>query len=414
MAQRTSGRRFGGGRLLPTATVDDAYEDDFDETIPRDVADDDAYISVDGQPPLISGKQPTVRVGPERRRQGKRKQPGEGARSGGGRAIRTTVIWGAVLALMLTVMVGLITRTALTLSISPLHASGSAVSASVIRVNSAVGAVVGQPPAVTAQTAFLFDPNTGAVYYAKGADTELPMASCTKVMTLLLAVERGNLNQMVTVGADAHALVNPDSSYMGLDVGEKISLRDLLYGLVMPSGNDAAVAIADAIGGNQAAFVALMNQRAQQLGLTHTHYANPHGLDAPGHYTTARDLAVLSAYALRNPIIEQVVSTYSYVIPQTATHKAYHLVTGNDLLPFARAPYPGAIGVKPGFTGNAGYCMAFAADRRGHLLVAAVLGDPSWQVRIVDMRTLLDWGYQQFGLPHAPSPTPGVDPSGNS
>jgi D-alanyl-D-alanine carboxypeptidase (penicillin-binding protein 5/6) len=218
---------------------------------------------------------------------------------------------------------------------------------------------------------------------------------------------------MVTVGADAHALVNSNSSYMGLDVGEKINLRDLLYGLVLPSGNDAAVAIADAIGGNVPNFVAMMNRRAQQLGLTRTHYANPHGLDAPGHYTTAHDLAVLSAFALRNPTIKQVVSSYSYDIPQTATHKAYHLVTGNDLLPFARAPYPGAIGVKPGFTGNAGYTMAFAADRRSHLLVGAVLNDPSWQVRIVDMRTLLDWGYQQFGLPAAPSPTSGENPSPN-
>ena len=414
MAQRTPGRRFGGGRLLPTATVDDQYEDDFDETIPSDSADGDDYLSVDGQPPLISGKQPAVHIGAQPKRQGKQKKPGTLQPPGSGRAIRTTLAWGGVLALLLAVMVGLISHTALTLTISPLHASGVAVSSNAIRVDSAVGAVVGQPPAVTAQTAFLFDPDTGAVYYAKGANVELPMASCTKVMTLLLAVERGNLNQMVTVGADAHALVNPDSSYMGLDVGEKISLRDLLYGLVLPSGNDAAVAIADAIGGNVPAFVAMMNQRAQQLGLTHTHYANPHGLDAPGHYTTARDLAVLSAYALRNPIIEQVVSTYSYNIPKTTTHKAYHLVTGNDLLPYARAPYPGAIGVKPGFTGNAGYCMSFAADRRGHLLVAAVLDDPSWQVRIVDMRTLLDWGYQQFGLPAAPSPTPGSDPSVNT
>ena len=416
MAQRTPGRRFGGERLLPTATVDDQYDDDYDEDDEDDEDDGeaDAYISVDGQPPLISAKQAAVRVGAQPRRQGQRQQPGANPAPGSRRAIGTTLAWGGMLAALLALMVGLIAHTALTLPLSPLHANAGAVSGSVIRVDSGVGAVVGQPPTVTAQTAFLFDPDTGAVYYAKGANTELPMASCTKVMTLLLAVERGNLNQMVTVGADAHALVNPNSSYMGLDVGEKISLRDLLYGLVLPSGNDAAVAIADAIGGNQAAFVNLMNQRAQQLGLTHTHYANPHGLDAPGHYTTARDLAVLSAYALRNPIIEQVVSTYSYDIPKTATHKAYHLVTGNDLLPFARAPYPGAIGVKPGFTGNAGYCMSFAADRRGHLLVAAVLDDPSWQVRIVDMRTLLDWGYQQFGLPAAPSPTPGSDPSVNA
>ena len=275
------------------------------------------------------------------------------------------------------------------------------------------GITVGKAPVVTAKAAFVFDADTGLVYYSKDANDELPQASCTKVMTLLLAVERGNLDQMVTVGADAHALVNPDSSYMGLDVGEKLTLRDLLYGLVMPSGNDAAVAIADAIGGNVPNFVAMMNQRAQQLGLTRTHFVNPHGLDAPGHYTSARDLAVLSAYALRNPTIVKVVSTLDYVIPKTATHKAYHLHTGNDLLAGARSPYPGAIGVKPGFTGNAGFTMAFAAIRHGHLIVGAVLDDPSWQVRIVDMRLLLDWGFEQEGIPPAPPAIPWSYPSPN-
>ena len=277
----------------------------------------------------------------------------------------------------------------------------------------AISLTLGQPPAVQATAAFVYDPNLGFVYYSKNADQEMPMASCTKIMTALLAVERGNLDQMVTVGADAHALVNPDSSYMGLDVGEKLTLRDLLYGLVMPSGNDAAVAIADAIGGNVPNFVAMMNARAQQLGLTRTHFVTPHGLDAPGHYTTARDLAVLSAYALRNPTIVKVVSTLDYIIPKTATHKAYHLHTGNDLLAGARAPYPGALGVKPGFTGNAGFCMSFAANRHGHLIVGAVLDDPSWQVRIVDMHLLLDWGFEQEGVPPALPAAPWSYPSPN-
>ena len=273
------------------------------------------------------------------------------------------------------------------------------------------GYTVGQPPTVFAQAAFVYDPQSGFIYYSKNANEELPQASCTKVMTLLLAVERGNLDEMVTAGADAHALVNPDSSYMGLDVGEKLTLRDLLYGLVLPSGNDAAIAIADAISGSVPAFVALMNQRAQQLGLTHTHFVTPHGLDAPGHYTTARDLAVLSAYALRNPIIVKVTSTLDYKIPQTATHKAYDLHTGNDLLAGARAPYPGAIGVKPGFTGNAGFCMSFAAIRHGRLIVAAVLDDPSWRIRITDMHNLLDWGFEQEGIPPAPAVAPWSYPS---
>ena len=265
-------------------------------------------------------------------------------------------------------------------------------------------------PKVTARAAYVFDVDTNTVLYSKEADVQLPMASCTKVMTALLAVEHGNLDQMITVGADAHALVGPDSSYMGLDTGEKLTLRDLLYGLVMPSGNDAAVAIADAIGGTEAKFVAMMNARAAQLGLTHTHFANPHGLDAPGHHTSARDLAVLSAVAMKNPTLVTIMSATKYVIPKTATHKAYKLFTGNDLLAGAGSPYPGAIGVKPGYTGPAGFCQAFAAIRHAHLIVGAVLADPSWQVRRVDMRRLLDWGFEQEGLPAAPPPVSGSTP----
>lgn len=265
-------------------------------------------------------------------------------------------------------------------------------------------------PYVAAVAAYLFDVNTGTVLYSKDADEELPMASCTKIMTALLAVEHGKLDQVITVGADAHALVRPDSSYMGLDTGEKLTLQELLYGLIMPSGNDAAVAIADGIGGTEARFVAMMNERATQLGLKHTHFANPHGLDAPKHYTTARDLAVLAAAAMKNPTLVKIMSAYRFEIPKTATHKAYKLTTGNDLLAGAGSPYPGAVGVKPGFTGPAGFCQAFAAIRHGHLLVGTVLHDPSWQVRRVDMRALLDWGFEQEGLPPAPPPVAGSTP----
>jgi serine-type D-Ala-D-Ala carboxypeptidase (penicillin-binding protein 5/6) len=265
-------------------------------------------------------------------------------------------------------------------------------------------------PKVVATAAYVFDADTGAVLYSKDADAELPMASCTKIMTALLAVEHGNLDQTITAGADAHALVRAESSYMGLDTGEKLTLRDMLYGLVMPSGNDAAVAIADAIGGTEAKFVAMMNARAAQMGLTHTHFANPHGLDATGHHTSARDLAVLAAVAMKNPTLVTIMSAYRYDIPKTATHKAYRLTTGNDLLAGAGSPYPGAIGVKPGYTGPAGFCQAFAAIRHSHLIVGTVLNDPSWQVRRVDMRLLLDWGFEQEGLPAAPPPTPGSTP----
>lgn len=316
------------------------------------------------------------------------------------RLSKYTVSWAIFLVVSLVALVSSLGRMSLA------GPSGGKHGSSPQSLDGAAGFSSGLPPSVTAPAAFVYDADTGFVYYAKNADQEMQMASCTKVMTLLLAVERGNLNQMVTIGPDAAALVRSDSSYMGLSAGEKVTLHDLLYGLVLPSGNDAAVAIADAIGGNVPNFVAMMNARAKQLGLTHTHYMNPHGLGEPNHYTTARDLAVLSGVAMHNPTIVQVTSVAHYDIPQTSTHKAYHLETGNDLLAYARSPYPGAIGVKPGFTGDAGYCQSFAAVRHGHMIVGAVLDEPSWQIRIVDMRNLLDWGFSQVAVPPAPPPVP--------
>lgn len=291
-------------------------------------------------------------------------------------------------------------------------ASGAPTRSNAITISGARGITIGSPPTVTAPSAYVFDATTGFVYYAKGSDEERPMASCTKIMTALLAVEHGNLDQMIPIGADAAALVRPDSSYMGVSVGEQLSLRDLLYGLMLPSGNDAAIAIADAIGGSVPKFVAMMNVKAQQLGLTRTHFVTPNGFDLTpdAHYTSARDLSVLSAVAMQNPTIVKITSTLQYLIPATATHKAYDLVTGNDLLPGARSPYVGAIGVKPGYTGLAGFCEAFAAIRDGHLMVGVVLDEPSWQVRIVDMRALLDWGFAQLGLPPAPVVPPWTYP----
>ena len=312
---------------------------------------------------------------------------------------RAGLLWGTYLVVSTLIM-------ALLLSQIASAATPSAQSTAPASRNGTTSFPFGAQPSVAARAAFLFDADTGLILYSKDASEKLPQASCTKIMTALIALERLPLNQIITVGADAHALVNLDSSYMGLSTGEKLTLRDLLYGLVLPSGNDAAVAIADGVAGSVPAFVALMNQRAQQLGLTHTHFENPHGLNASGHYTSAHDLALLSAFALRNSTFRKVVSTRRYNIPATSAHKGYQLVSGNDLLGGALSPYPGAIGVKPGYTGLAGFCMAFAAIRHGHMIVGAVLRDPSWRVRIVDMRALLDWGFQQEGLPPAPLPTP--------
>jgi len=324
-------------------------------------------------------------------------------------SLRQTLSWALVLLLSLSMFVATLAR------MSAGGPNGTAQTANALTSGRAADfSPFGTPPQVTAKAAFVFDADLGLTYYTKNADLELPMASTTKVMTALLAVERGSLGQMIKVGADAAALVRSDSSYMGLKAGEQLTLRDLLYGLVLPSGNDAAVAIADGIGGSVPAFVVLMNERAQELGLSQTHFVNPHGLGAPKHYTTAHDLAVLSAAAMTHPELVQITSTVYYTIPKTATHKAYKLHTGIDILPGGYSPYPGAIGVKPGFTGDAGYCEAFAAVRRGHLIVGVVLDEPTWQIRLADMRKLLDWGFAQEGIPAAPRPVSGSFPSADA
>jgi len=249
-------------------------------------------------------------------------------------------------------------------------------------------------PSVHATAAFLFDPERGVILYQKHADTPYPAASLTKVMTMLLALDSPQLDQLVTVEPDAAALVNGDNSYMNLSVGERVPMRDLLYGLIVMGGNDAALAIADAVGGDQATFVRMMNTRAQQFGLWHTHFVSPDGVDR-GDVTSASDMAKLAALAIMRPGAVQFTDAFYKAIPKTATHKAYTLYGSNELLPGGNSPYPGANGVKTGYTASARYCIAFSARVNGHLLVGVLLGEPSDHARLVDARALLNWGFAQ-------------------
>ena len=249
-------------------------------------------------------------------------------------------------------------------------------------------------PSIQATAAFLFDPARGWLLYQKNADTSYPAAGLAKVMTLLLALDAAPLDEVVTIGPGAAALVNSNNSYMGVSVGEQLTMRELLYGLMVAGGNDAAIAIADAVAGNQASFVTLMNARARQLGLTQTHFVTADGVD-DGDVTSASDMAKLSALVMLRPEAAQFTSVDSVVIPPTATHKGFRLQGGNDLLPGGVAPYAGANGVKTGYTASAQYCIAFSARVNGRLLVGAALGEPNAQARDADAHALLDWGFAQ-------------------
>ena len=260
------------------------------------------------------------------------------------------------------------------------------------------------PPALSATSAELYDASTGKTLLALAQDTSLPMASTTKIMTAVVALTYGRLDQPITVGPDVIAIENGGTSIAGLQLGETLSLRELLYCLLLPSGDDAAVAIADGVVGSQTNFVALMNLEAGLLGLSHTHYANPHGLDAPGHFTSASDLVRLTQYAMTSPTFAQIVDTPSITLPATATHHEFQLVNTNELLSSEPFAYTGAIGVKTGFTGGAGYCLVFMAQRPSGALIGVVLGEPTYDARFTDATALLDWAYGL--LTPAPTPTP--------
>lgn len=244
-----------------------------------------------------------------------------------------------------------------------------------------------QLPPIAAQAAILVDVDTGQVLLEHHAQDRLPMASTTKIMTALLALERGNLDQVVTVPAEA---LTVGESSMYLQAGEQISLRDLLYGLLMVSGNDAAMTIALHIAGSEAAFVQMMNERALSLGLNDTHFANPHGLDAPDHYSSAADLYRLARAALAYPDFARIVSTTQYTRP------GHTLVNTNELLSL----YDGADGVKTGTTDLAGECLVASVTRNGHRSLAVILGSTQ---RYTDARRLFDHYFAHYSwLPLAP------------
>lgn len=268
----------------------------------------------------------------------------------------------------------------------------------------------GAPDALTATEAILMDADTGAILYEKNGETPVPMASTTKIMTALIAVQSGKLNQMVTVGQDAvEEVAQNGGSGAKLVAGDQVKLQDLVYGLMLPSGDDAAVAIADALAGSTHSFVNIMNVEAQRLHLFQTRYANVDGLEVTNdqglpldgfHYTTPYDLARLTRYALRLPLFSQVVQTKEYDLPATAAHHAYAWKNINTLL----SDYNGTIGVKTGWTPQAGGCLVAAATRNGHTLISVVLHatgpantmDQDDLARANDAKTLLNWG---FGLP---------------
>lgn len=246
---------------------------------------------------------------------------------------------------------------------------------------------VNAAPAISARAAAVIDVESGRILYHKQGNERMRIASLTKIMTAIVAIEEGDLKKIVETPSYA---VGTEGSSIYLREGEKLSLEHLLYGLMLRSGNDAAVTIAGHIGGSLDGFSRLMNEKAEYLGLSGTHFTNPHGLDdSDNHYSTAIDVAKVTAYALHNPDFQKIVATNVINIPQEGQDWDRRLINKNKMLRL----YEGADGVKTGYTKLAKRCLVSSATRNGRQIAVVTLNAPNdWD----DHTRLLNYGFQNF------------------
>ena len=286
---------------------------------------------------------------------------------------------------------GLLAGTALAAS-AALGAAAPAARASVSSV-SATG-----PSGVAAWSAAVENAATGKLLWSRGLNTERPMASITKVMTAYLVIKAGHLDRKITIPAAVTGYVRAhNASSAGLRPGDRLTARQLLYALLLPSGADAAYTLAKAYGPGLSRFVTRMNATARLLGMRRTHFSNFDGLPYPtsySNYSTAANLLVLGRAAMRLPVFRSMVAKRSYRLAAGSGHHAYRWKNLNPLL----GRYPGAIGIKPGYTGAAGQCLLFEATRHGHTVIGVTLHSPGSisSVNPADATRMLNWAFSDL------------------
>jgi D-alanyl-D-alanine carboxypeptidase len=247
------------------------------------------------------------------------------------------------------------------------------------------------PPLVNGASAYLADVTTGRSLLYVNQHERLPMWSTTKIMAALLALENLSVDTVVKIEQSELDEVPNGMSIAYLKAGDLMSIRHLLYALLLPSGSDAAVVLAHTVSGDTASFVALMNSRAAQLGLHDTHYTNPYGAADPNHYASAADLVKLATVAMQQPLFATIVSTPAFHLDANAIRTTYDWK--NILFPFFN-DYTGALGIKTGSNADGtDWCMVFAAKRNGHLLMGAEMGAPSEAQVFTDAEHILDKGF---------------------
>lgn len=242
-------------------------------------------------------------------------------------------------------------------------------------------------PDVNSRACVVIDRKTNSVLFGKNENSKKKMASTTKIMTATIIIEKCNLSNTIEISKKA---AGTGGSRLGLKTGDKITILDLLYGLMLRSGNDAAVALAEYAGGDINGFAELMNAKALELGLTNTHFETPHGLDSNEHYTTAYELALLSNYALNNPTFAKIVGTKNYTITINGSPKA--LSNTNELL----GNMEGVYGIKTGFTNGANRCLVTACKRNNIDIICVVLGADTKKFRTIDSIKLINYVFNNF------------------
>lgn len=250
-------------------------------------------------------------------------------------------------------------------------------------------AVETKEPTINSRAAVVIDRKTGSILYEKNANQVRKMASTTKIMTAIVVIEKANLKDVVTISKKAGGT---GGSRMGLKENDKVTVKDLLYGLMLPSGNDAAVALAEYVGGSIEEFAMQMNQKAKELGLTHSHFVTPHGLDQNEHYTNAYELAFITNYALNIPLFAEIVKTKSQIIHINENTK--ELRNTNELLGYLNGVY----GVKTGFTNGANRCLVTAVKRGNLELICVVLGADTKKNRTRDSIHLIEHVYKNYRM----------------
>lgn len=244
-----------------------------------------------------------------------------------------------------------------------------------------------EEPNINARSAIIFDRTTKKMMWGKNENDVRAMASTTKIMSCIVVLENANLKDIVTISKKA---ANTGGSSLKINTGDKITVNDLLYGLMLRSGNDAAVALAEYVGGSVEGFAILMNKKARELGLENTNFVTPHGLDNNEHYTTAYELAVITDYALNNKKFTQIVNTKRVMIYINGVQR--EIANTNELL----GNLNGVDGVKTGFTGNAMRCLVTSCTRNGHQIITVVLGSDTKKQRTLDSIKLIEYAFANF------------------